>query len=100
QGSRPEAHEAPRGNRPVDDARRAEKAGDHERLTPRASSERIRPADQRGESAARAVPRDAESDEEGVLAPGRGREVSSRYVWNEIAISYWLLAIRHSSRNS
>ena len=37
----------------------------HERLAPRARRQGQRPADQRGEPAARAVPRDAEDDEEG-----------------------------------
>ena len=34
--ARPEAHEARRGDRALDDARGAEEAGDHERLAPRA----------------------------------------------------------------
>ena len=73
----PEAHEARRGDRAVDDARGAEEAGDHERLAPRARRQGLRPPDQRSEPAARAVPRDAEDDEEGVGSrPGGGGKFS------------------------
>src|SRR6185437_1743643 len=75
-----------RGHCPVDDADRAEKAGHHERLAPRPRRQGLRPADQRGEPPARAVPRDAEDDEEG-RQPARWRgEVPAEYVRDEVTL--------------
>ena len=42
EGRRPEAHEARRGDRALDDARGAQEAGAHERLAPRARREGLR----------------------------------------------------------
>ena len=65
EGRRPEAHEARRGDRALDDEGGAQEARADERLAPRARRQGQRPPDQRGEPPARAVPRDAEDDEEG-----------------------------------
>src|SRR5262249_11838913 len=84
QGRRPQTHASSRGHRAVDDRRGAEAPGDHERLAAREGRKRLRTADQRGEPAARTVPRDAEDDEEGWKPARRGRQVQAEYVWDAV----------------